>query len=108
MSCHYEFEQAVLASLARIEKALQTQQKETATIMLDLTAIQTAVTNETTVEASAETLLTTLSAQIQTLITQSGNTVDPAALQKIVDQLNSNASNLAAAVTANTTAAPAA
>ena len=93
--------------LDQILGLLTTQQKETGTIMLDITALQTAVQAETTVEQSAETLLTSLSTEIQTLITQSGNTVDPAALQGFVDTLNANAKTLAAAVAANTPAAPA-
>ena len=75
--------------------------------MFDLTALQTAVANEGTVEASAITLLQGLSAQLQQLIANSGNTVDPAAVQAIVDSINANAATLAAAVTANTPAAPA-
>ena len=74
---------------------------------LDITALQTAVANETTVDASVETLITGMAAQIQTLINQSVNTVDPAALQAIVDTMNNNAAALKAAVTANTPAAPA-
>ena len=73
---------------------------------LDISKLQAAVANETTVEQSAITLLTTLSAEIQTLINASGNTVDPAALQAIVDSMNTSQAALAAAVTANTPAAP--
>ena len=76
---------------------------------LDLTALTNAVNAEKTVEQSAITLLSGLTSQIQSLIAASGNTVDPAALQAIVDQVNSDASTLAAAVAANTPAsAPAA
>lgn len=80
-------------------------------LMLDITALTTAVANQTTVENSAVTLLAQLSASLQALIAQGGNTVDPAALQAIVDTINANDTNLAAAVTANTpaqTTAPAA
>lgn len=72
---------------------------------LDITALQTAVANETTVEQSAVTLISGLAAQIQALITSSGNTVDPAALQAIVDKMTASQTALAAAVTANTPAA---
>jgi len=83
--------------------------KEIHQMALDLTALTNAVNAEKTVEQSAITLLSGLTSQIQSLIAASGNTVDPAALQAIVDQVNSDASTLAAAVAANTPAsAPAA
>lgn len=88
---------------------------------LDITALQTAVANETTVDESVETLITqvvaqetSMAAQIQTLIGQSGNTVDPAALQAIVNTMTANAAALGqsqmalqAAVSTNTPASPA-
>jgi len=119
---NWNFEQIVLASLARIESALQTQQQETTKMALDITALQTAVAAETTIDTSVETLITqvvaqetSMAQQIQTLITASGNTVDPAALQQIVNTMTANATALSqssaalqAAVTTNTSAAPAA
>jgi hypothetical protein len=84
---------------------LQTQQKELTNMALDITALQTAVANETTVEQSAITLMTGLAAKISALIASSGNTVDPVALQAIVDGINQNQAALAAAVAANTPAA---
>ena len=98
--------QRIEAKLDQILAILNTQQKEIGTMALDITALQTAVANETTVDASVEALLTQLAAQIQTLIANSGNTVDPAALQAIVTQMQTNAATLSAAVTANTPAAP--
>jgi hypothetical protein len=80
-------------------------QGEIKTLMLDITALTAAVANETTVEASAETLLTNISAELQTLIANSGNTVDPAALAAIVATINANSSNLAQAVVTATPAA---
>ena len=65
-----------------------------------------AVAAETTVDQSAVTLINGMAAQIQTLINNSGNTVDPVALQNLVNQMTANATPLAAAVTANTPAAP--
>ena len=65
----------------------------------DLTAIETAVTNETTVEQSAIVLLQGLSAQLASLKN------DPAAIQALADQINKNAQALADAVVANTPAA---
>jgi hypothetical protein len=74
---------------------------------LDITALETAVANETTVEASAVTLIQGLAEQIQTLINNSGNTVDPVALQALVDKMTAAQTALAAAVSANTPAASA-
>lgn len=74
---------------------------------LDITALQTAVANETTVDNSVLTLISGLAAQITDLIAASGNTVDPVALQAIVTQMTTNAAGLQAAVSANTPAAPA-
>jgi uncharacterized membrane protein affecting hemolysin expression len=74
---------------------------------LDITALQTAVANQTTVDASVETLITGMAAQIQTLINASGSTVDPAALQALVDTMTQNNAALQAAVSTNTPAAPA-
>lgn len=68
-------------------------------IMADLTNITAAVANETTVEDSAVVLIQNLAAAV----TAAGT--DPAALAALTDQLNSEATSLAAAVTANTPAA---
>ena len=65
-----------------------------------------AVAAEKTVEQSAITLIGGLAQQIKTLIANSGNTVDPAALQALVDQMTASQASLAAAVTANTPAPP--
>jgi len=73
---------------------------------LDLTALTQAVNDEKTVEQSAITLLNGLTKQIADLVAASGNTVDPAALQAIVDQVNADKQALADAVAANTPAAP--
>lgn len=89
-------------ALKRIEAKLDLLLKNQGVVMFDLTALQTAVTNDTTVDGSVETLLTQLTAQISTLIANSGNTVDPVALQAIVTQINANAATLSAAVVANT------
>lgn len=93
---------------SKIDAILELQKvanKELVKIMLDLTALQTAVANEKSVEDSVVTLLGQLSQKITDLINQSGNTVDPAALQAIVDSINANKDTLASAVTANTPAA---
>jgi hypothetical protein len=74
-------------------------------LMLDITALTAAVANETTVDASVETLLTQLTSSISTLIAQSGNSVDPVALQALVTTMQNNAANLGNAVATNTPAA---
>jgi hypothetical protein len=63
-----------------------------------LADLNAAVTNEGTVEASIVTLLQGLAAQIGAVST------DPAAIEAIVAQINTNAATMAAAVTANTPA----
>lgn len=70
--------------------------------MATLTDIQAAVAAETTVEQSVITLLGTLSTDLQAAIAAD----DPAALQAVVDTITQNSAALAAAVTANTPAAP--
>lgn len=72
------------------------------TMATDLTALTAAVTNETTVEASAVTLLQQLSSQLASVAT------DPVAVAALASQINAGATALAAAITANTPAAPAA
>lgn len=71
---------------------------------VDLSALQAEVERDRTVDESAKTLLEGLTAKINELIAASGNTVDPAALQALVDSIKSNTDNLAAAVSANTPA----
>lgn len=74
-------------------------------LMLDISALTAAVANETTVEAGAVTLINGFAAQLSTLIAQSGDTVDPVALQAIVTTMTANNTNLSNAVATNTPAA---
>lgn len=67
----------------------------------DLTALRAQVAAVKGVEDSGVALITGLAAKIQQLIDASGNTVDPAELQAIVDQMGTDAQPLAAAVAAN-------
>ena len=69
--------------------------------MATLVELQAAVATDTTVTASAITLLQGLAAQI------TAAAGDPAALDAIVQDLNANTTALAEAVAANTPAAPA-
>lgn len=68
--------------------------------MAKLDDLEAAVARETTVINGAITLLSQLSA----LITAAGT--DPVALKNITDNLNTNSDALAAAILANTPAAP--
>jgi len=68
-------------------------------LMADLSALQAQVKANTDVEASAIVLIQGLAAQIAAAGT------DPAKLQELQNQLNTSASALAAAITANTPAA---
>lgn len=69
----------------------------------DVQDLQAAVTQETTVEASAIALLASLATQL-TAALASGNPV--AAVEAVVATMNTNQAALAAAVVANTPAAP--
>ena len=71
-------------------------------IMADLSALTSQVEQNSTVEASAVTLIQGLASQI----TAAGT--DPVAIASLVTQLNTSAAGLAAAIAANTPAAPAA
>lgn len=92
----------ILAELGRLREAVGVLIERVNAMASDLTALQAAVANEGTVVQSAITLLTQLSQQISDLKN------DPAELQALADGINSQASALAAAVQANTPAAPAA
>lgn len=67
----------------------------------DLTALTAQVAQNTTVEASAVTLIQGLAAQITALQN------DPAALAALAAQLQTSATALSAAITANTPTPPA-
>ena len=71
--------------------------------MATLADLQAAVAADAAVDTSAIALIQGLAAQIQTLITAGS---DPAALQALVDSINSSTAALADAVTANTPVVP--
>lgn len=72
--------------------------KQEKDIMADLSALTTAVAENTSVEESAIQLLQNLADQLEASMT------DPAAIQAIVDNVRNNSSALAAAVAQNTPA----
>jgi D-serine deaminase-like pyridoxal phosphate-dependent protein len=86
-------------SLAKTLQAITSQGEK---IMSTFADLQTAVTNETTVEASVITLLNGISAQLAAALAAGGS---PTQIQAVIDQVNANAAAAAAAVTANTPAA---
>lgn len=100
-------DQALVAALAimkskldNIGHQLDILTKKQEMIMLDLTALQTAVETETTVEESVIVLLNQLASD---LAAAQGNQT---AIDAVVAQMTANADSLAAAVTANTPVPP--
>ena len=91
---------AKIDNLMDLVNQLITNQKK---IMLDVTALQTAVANETSLDQSVITLLNTLASELQA----ANNNNDQATINGIVATMQQNATALAAAVAANTPAAPA-
>lgn len=83
------------------------EEKEIRNMAFDLTSLQQAVANETSLDQSAIALINGIAGQLAQLIANSGNTVDPAAVQAIVDQMTTNAAGLSAALVANTPVSPA-
>jgi hypothetical protein len=99
MQTHYS--DADTAALRRIERKLDLLLKKDNLIMADLTKLTASVNNATTVEQSAITLIKGFSAELAAAGT------DPVALKALGDSLDGETSALAAAVAANTPAAPA-
>lgn len=83
-----------LHKLFKLERTIQTK------MALDFKALTDAITQTTTVEQSAVTLITQIAQEIAV------NAGDQATVSSLADQLNQQASALAAAITANTPAAP--
>jgi hypothetical protein len=86
--------------LDQILAVVQTLQAKETQIMIDLTALTAQVAQNTSVEASAVTLIQGIAAELAAAQT------DPAAVAALAAQLNTSATALAAAITANTPAAP--
>jgi hypothetical protein len=89
---------AIIASLARIESKLNILIARSAKEMATLQDVQNAVAAEQTVVGAVTTLLQQLSQQLKDALASE----DPAALQAVVDSINTNANSLANAVAANT------
>ena len=91
---------AVLHNQRVIHRQLVSINQKEDLVMADLGALQTSVQATTDAEQAAIDLLGQLSALI------SQNATDPAALQALADQLDTKKNDLAAAIVANTPAAP--
>ncbi len=87
--------------LARIERPLVALFEEEKQMSTELDALAAQVKANTDLEESAVTLITGLADQLKSAA------ADPAAVQALADQLKTSAASLAAAVSANTPAAPA-
>lgn len=74
--------------------------KEVTVTMLDLTALETEVTRNETVDGGASALLKRLFDEVE------ANKTDPVALQALVDRVRASNDLLAASVSANTPGAP--
>jgi chromosome segregation ATPase len=92
---------SILILFTRIESSLAVLTMKQEQVMADLTALTAEVERNTAVDQSAIALLNGLAAQIEALKT------DPVALQNLADTMRGSSDELAAAVAANTPAAPA-
>ena len=100
------------AQILELKELVTKMSGTTDTIANELTSLTTDVTNETTVEASAITLINGIPALIQAAVAAAqGAGATPAQLAAFAtlgQQITTSSASLAAAVTANTPAAPAA
>ena len=103
-SSGYDKLDTVLAHLKYIELLLESKGDKIMALLDDLTA---EVARNTQVDESAKVLIAGLAQKIQDLINASAGSVDPAALQGLVDSLKADNDALSAAVVANTPADPA-
>ncbi len=92
--------QEILGRFDSLDRKLHRVLKKEVEIMADLTVITAKVQKTTDIEQSAVVLLGQLAELIR------ANATNPAELQALADQLDTNADALAAAVVANTPAAP--
>jgi hypothetical protein len=86
---------------AKLDQILQ----ENKTIMLDISALQSAVANETTVENSAMTLLLGIANELKAISANSTDAATQSAINTLVTQMTNSQTNLAASVATNTVTA---
>lgn len=94
-----------LVFLRRLESKLDTLLAKETIMAQTLADLQAAVAAETTIDASAVTLLGGLSAQIAALKSAGTDPATAAAIDALATQVTTDTSSLSAAVTANTPAA---
>ena len=99
---HFDGGDAVLDALAalstKIDKLSEKEDINMANVQKDIVSLTAQVAQNTSVEASAVTLIQGIAAQLATAIASG----DPAALDALQAQLATSATALAAAITANT------
>lgn len=95
--------QQVLENQAIINSKLDALLKGEQTMAATFADIQAAVTANTSAEASVVVVLNNISAQLVAALAAGGT---PAQIQAVIDQVNANTAAAAAAVVANTPAAP--
>jgi len=93
-----------LVIIAKLDQLLTQETK----MAVDLTALTAEVANNTTVDGSIVTLLDNIVTQLQAIEAGSGDAATQTALNALVATLQNNDAGIAAAVVANTPAAPAA
>lgn len=101
-----EVQLAILEELILLRRDLRQMQQQIDDAFADLNE---KVTNIESAEQAAETLLTTLNSQLQAALSSSSDPTEVVNnIKAISERLNTDAQGLAAAITANTPAAPAA
>jgi hypothetical protein len=94
----WQWLRVINARLARIEQQLNELLIGEKSQMATLDDVRTAIASETNVVNAVTALLQQLSAQLKTALAAE----DPAAIQSLIDEINTNANSLANAVAANT------
>ena len=94
----WQWLRVINARLARIEQQLNQLLTGETRQMATLDDVRTAIAGETSVVNAVTALLQQLSAQLKAALAAE----DPAAIQSLIDEINTNANSLANAVAANT------
>jgi hypothetical protein len=103
--CHkVEFGPATMSAVVQLTAVVRALIQREGDLMKTFAQLQADVAANTTVDASVVTLVSGLVSQLQAL-SAAGTPVDPAAIDALATQLETNTASLSAAVTANTPAA---
>jgi len=98
--------QPIDATAKALKQELLSLKERLKRMAIDLTALTAELTNCQTVEGGAESLLATLTQEIATISAGSTDAATQTALNALVTTLQANDAALAAAIQANTPAAP--